>query len=77
MSRHSITLRRSGVRGFLSDQSIGTDAINALLGIKGVENPEIVDESNEQVELTYTWSGDDKFWETSQHLERFGLVRVE
>jgi len=77
MSRHSITLRREGARGFLSDQRIGTDALNALLALQGVADPEVVDESNEQVELTYTWLGDDKFWETSTHFERYGLVRVE
>ena len=77
MSRHSITLRREGARGFLSDQRIGTDALNALLAVQGVADPEVVDESNEQVELTYTWLGDDKFWETNTHFERYGLVRVE
>lgn len=77
MSEHSITLKRKGVQGFLSTQRIGTDALNALLSIPGVENPEIVSESNEQVELTYSWVGDGKFWETENHLLEFGLARAD
>jgi hypothetical protein len=77
VSKHSITLKRDGIKGFLSNQSIGTDALNALVSIPGVENPEIVSESNEQVELTYSWVGDGKFWETNEHLAKFGLARAD
>lgn len=76
MSKNSITLRRDGMRGFLSSQRIGTDAINALLSIPGVENPEIVSESNGQVTLTYSWVGTGKFWETEEYLAKFGLALV-
>ena len=76
MSRYSITLRRDGMRGFLSDQRIGTDAINALLSIPGVENPEIVSDSSEQVTLTYCWVGDGRFSEAEEYLAKFGLARV-
>ena len=77
MSKHLITLRRYGMKGFLSKQRIGTEALNALHAIPGVEEPEVVSESNEQVELTYSWVGDSKFLEINNHLERFGLVRVD
>lgn len=77
MSKHSVTLKRDGIKGFLSSQSIGTDALNALLSIPGVEEAEIVSGSNEQVELTYSWVGDGKFWETDEHLAKFGLARVD
>lgn len=77
MSKHSITLRRKGLNGFLSTQRIGTDGLNALLSIPGVENPEIVIESDEQVELTYSWVGDGMFWKTEDHLLEFGLVRAD
>ena len=76
MSNNSITLKRDGIQGFMSDQSIGVNAINALSSIPGVKNPEIVSESNDQVELTYSWVGDGKFWETDEHLAKFGLARV-
>lgn len=76
MSKHSITLVRDGVRGFLSNQSIGTDALNALREIPGVINPEIISESNEQVQLEYTWAGREAFDKTDEHLLRFGLRRI-
>ena len=37
----------------------------------------IVSESNEQIGLTYLWVGDGKFWRTDEHLEKFGLARVD
>jgi len=78
MMKHSIVLRREGIKGFLSDQkSIGTDAFNALQSIPGVSNPTIVDESDEQVELTYDWVGEEKFWHIDEHLLKFGLGRVD
>ena len=77
MSKHSITLKRDGTKGFLSPQSIGTDAFNALQSIPGVEEVEIMGESNEQVELTYSWGDDGKFWETDELLAKFGLARVD
>jgi len=77
VSKHSITLARDKAIGFLSSQSIGTDALNALLSIPGVQEAEVVSESNEQVELTYSWVGDGKFWETDERLAEFGLTRVD
>jgi len=76
MLTYSITLQRSGARGFLSSQSIGTDALNAMSSIPGVKNPKIIKESDEQVEIKYEWDGSDKFWETDTHLHQFGLERV-
>jgi len=77
MSKHSITLKRGGVQGFLSSQRIGTDALKALLSIPGVENPKIVSESSELVVLTYHWVGDGQFFETHEYLLKFGLSRAE
>ncbi|MFC1891174.1 hypothetical protein ACFLZT_02160 [Thermodesulfobacteriota bacterium] len=77
MTKHSITLRRKDVNGFLSDQSIGTDALNAMKSIPGVNNPQIINESDEQVELMYNWIGDGKFWETGEYLMKFGLARAD
>lgn len=73
MSKHSITLKRAGIQGFLSSNPIAIDALNALVQIPGVEEPEIVRESHDEVELTYTWVGETKFWETREHLLKFGL----
>ncbi|WP_148896625.1 hypothetical protein [Geothermobacter ehrlichii] len=77
MSRHSITLKRDGVCGFLSNQSIGTDALNALRRIPGIEDLEIISESEEKVEIRYTWNGKGKFWETNDILLKHGLVRAD
>lgn len=77
MSKHSITLKRDGIKGFLSIQDLGADALTALFAIPGVDEPEVVSESDEQVELSYSWIGDDKFWETGEHLAKFGLARVD
>jgi len=77
MPRHSIILKREGVEGFLSDQRIGTDALNAMQSIPGVENPEIITESDDQVGLTYDWTGDGPFWKTGEYLRKFGLARAD
>lgn len=77
MSKHSITLKREGMRGFLSDQSVGTDALNALSSIPGIDDLEIVDETDERVILTYTWVGTSKFWKTDERLLQFGLSCVD
>lgn len=77
MQTYHITLRRNGINGFLSSENICTDAINALTSIPGIKNLKILRESNEQVELTYSWHGDKKYWETAEHLADFGLARAD
>ena len=77
MSRHSIVLIRAGVAGFLSDQSIGTDALNAMQSIPGVKDPRIVSESEKRVEITYDWGGKQKFWHTDEYLRKFGLESAD
>ena len=76
MSKHSITVRRDGMRGFLSSQRTGTDAINAILSIAGIKDPEILSESGGQVTLTFSWVGNGVFWATDEYLEKFCLTRV-
>ena len=77
MYKHTITLKRDGMKGFLSRQRIGTDAINALNAISGGKEPEIVSESNEQVKLTYSWVGDGKFMKIDDHLVDFGFLCIK
>jgi hypothetical protein len=76
MPNHLITLKRQGINGFLSCQSIGTDALDALSSIPGVVNIEIVCESDVQVEMSCNYIGKSVFWETNAHLIKFGLCRV-
>lgn len=48
-----IVLRRHEMS--LSSNTIGTDALNALLSIPGVSEPEVVEESEEHAVVSYTW----------------------
>lgn len=77
MTKHSITLGRDGVSGFLSNQDIGTDALNALSSIDGVEDVEIVWETENQVQLSYNWTDKEKFWGTGEVLAKHGLKRID
>jgi hypothetical protein len=61
MIKFSIVLTRGGVEGFLSHQSIGTNAVNAMASIQWVANPEIIEESDEQVKLPFNWVGEENF----------------
>jgi hypothetical protein len=78
MFKYLIVLGRGGVEGFLSRQSIGTNALNSMASIQWVANPEIVEESDEQVKLTFNWVGEeDFFWRIDEQLVKYGLVLVD
>jgi hypothetical protein len=77
MTKHTIALKREGTMGFLSDQSIGTDAFNAMSAIPGVETPEIISESEDRVELSYDWGGEGVIWTIGEHLLKYGLARAD
>lgn len=77
MENHTITLERHGVNGFLSGQTIGTDALNALNKIPGVTSSEIISETESQVQISFTWDGKGEFWRTSEVLSQQGLRRVD
>jgi hypothetical protein len=78
MSKSLIVLGRGGVEGFLSQQSIGTNALNAMASIQWVTNPEIIEESDEQVKLTFNWVGEENFyWLIDEQLVKYGLVLVD
>lgn len=75
MSRHTIRVKRAESRGFFTTQSIGNDALNALQAIPGIYNPEIGEELDDKVTLTYEWMREDTFWQTDEYLLKFGLSR--
>jgi hypothetical protein len=78
MSKYLIVLRRGDIKGFLSQQSIGTNALNAMASIQWVTNSEIVEESDEQVKLTFNWVGEENFyWLIDEQLVKYGLVLVD
>lgn len=62
----------------LSANTIGTDALNALLRIAGVADPEIVEESDDHVIISYKWDAnvappDDP----DSHFRVFGLQKIK
>lgn len=63
------TLKTEGTLN--SRHDVGVDALNAFRSIPGIENPEIVSESDTQVTMEYSWTGDSTYWETDEHLKRF------
>jgi hypothetical protein len=76
MTRHKIRIGRA--TGFwVSNNTLGTDALNALAAISGVSDLEVEHESEDEVEISYAWSGTEKFWTTGEHLERLGLRRLD
>lgn len=61
----------------LSPNTIGTDALNALARIAGITDPEIIEESDDHVIVSYKWdaqiaSPDDP----DSHFRQFGLQKV-
>ena len=76
MARHKIRIgRTTGSR--VSNNTLGTDALNALAAIPGVADMEVEHESDDEVEISYTWTGTEKFWTTGEHLECRGLRRLD
>ena len=70
-----IELRRCAAS--LSQNSIGTDALNALLTVPGIRAPTTIDESEDHVVIDYEWDAtaapvDD----IAVRLAAFGLERV-
>jgi len=75
--RMTVLVRAGNQEGFLSGQSIGTDAINAMSTMPGVKNPVIVSESESQVTVSFDWVGSEPFMQADTHLLRYGLKRIK
>ena len=60
-----------------AQNTIGTDAFNAVSTIPGVTGVHIEAEDDEQVEISYIYTLNDKFWDTVTHLAKFNLERVD
>lgn len=76
MTRHRICLGRT-TGFFVSNNSLGTDALNAMSAVPGAEDLEIEQESDDEVEISYVWTSTEKFWTTEEHLAKFGLRRLD
>lgn len=75
MKRHTIKVART-TGFFVSNNSLGTDALNAVSSVPGTVDVQIEQESGDEVTLSYGWTGAESFWETAEHLQEFGLRRV-
>jgi hypothetical protein len=70
------TLKHDCVLGFLSPNSVGTDALNALGAIDIVNDVEVISERDDTATLMYSFDEGCEFWSTNEHLAKFGLLRV-
>lgn len=76
MKRYTIKIART-TGFFVSNNSLGTDALNAISSVPGVVDLEIEEEVEDEVTLSYSWTAAEKFQETAEHLGKFGLRRVD
>lgn len=80
-STYEITVERNRHAPILSTRSVGTDAVDAMWRVPGVDAVELLeedvaDEDNGRVKLSYLYLGDQRFETIDTHLEKFGLQRV-
>jgi len=62
----------------LSTNTLGTDALNALLRIPGVSDPEVLEESEDQVAISYEWDAQAQTPEDlASHFRTFGVQKIE
>lgn len=74
MKRYKTTLVRNR-DGFASSQSIGVDAFNAIQSIPFAKEIQIESESEEEVEISYLWTGPDDFNETNEYLTKYHVMK--
>lgn len=61
----------------LSADTIGTDALNAMSRIRGVTDPQIVEESDDHVIVSYEWDAHvARPPDPESHFREFGLQKV-
>jgi hypothetical protein len=75
MKRNKISIART-TGFFVSNNSLGTDALNAIATTACAKDLEIENETEDKVEISYVWTSSDKFCKIQEHLVKFGLRRV-
>lgn len=78
---YEILVERNRRAPIFSSRSVGTDAVDAMWRVPGVDAVELLeedvaDEDNGRVKLSYVYLGDQRFETIDTHLEKFGLQRV-
>jgi hypothetical protein len=77
MTRHKMVVRRNALGQIAASNTIGTDASNAVSTIPGVIDVRIEVENDEQVEISYSYTLNEKFQEIVRHLAKFNLERAD
>ena len=77
MTRHKMVVRRNALGQIAAQNTIGTDAFNAVSTIPGFADVHIDAEKDEQVEISYIYTLNGKFLDTERHLSNFYLERVD
>lgn len=77
MQTHSIILVRDNRNpiGFQSRNSLSTDAFSAIESIPGIKDVQIINESGNEVEISYVWTEKEKIWNTNEYLSKYGVCR--
>lgn len=61
----------------LSTNTVGTDALNAMLRISGVSSPQIIEESDGHAVVTYEWDAQgSRPDDLDSHFRGFGLHKI-
>ncbi len=76
MARHKIRIGRT-TEFYVSNNSLGTDAWNAIAAIPGTIDLRIERESDDEVEISYVWTLSEKFSMTEEHFAKHGLRRLD
>ena len=71
-----ILVRNNNVpNGFLSNNSVSTDAFNAISSIPGTKNVKILKEAENEAEISYEWTKNKPFLDTEIYLSNFGVCK--
>lgn len=78
MKKYLVTLERAIADPFPRNNTLGTDALNALSEIPGLLNIEIELESENLIRMTFEYDSENstQFLEANVHLLKFGLQKI-
>ncbi len=73
---YTVTILRDQLSTVITNNSIGTDALNAVSTIPLCTAVKLVCENDEFAIIEYEYpNGSPKFWDTDTHLAEFGLKK--
>jgi hypothetical protein len=75
--RHTISIGRVPEMTWKSKNSLGKDALNAVMSMPGAFDVEIQSETPEVAVISYVWRMLEPFSRTADHLAGLGLRRID